>query len=193
MKKNPAIDRYLENAKKWRQEMEKLREIALDCGLGEELKWGKPCYTWKQGNVVTVQAFQGKCALLFNKGSLLKDPKTLLERPGPNSHVGRRMVFTSLDEILQSEKVLRAFLAQAKALEDSGQKVQVGRKPEAPPAELEEVFAAVSGLKKAFQALTPGRQRAYLLHFSGAKQSATRTSRIQKCVPMILAGKGMRD
>lgn len=190
---NPKVDAFLESAEKWREEMETLRGIALDCGLSEELKWGQPCYTFGQSNVAVLQAFKQQCALMFFKGALLKDPDGLLERPGRNSHVARRMVFSSNREVVEMEGRLRAFIADAIEIEKAGLKVAVQRGPEPVPAELEEMFGEVSGLKKAFGALTPGRQRAYILHFSGAKQSKTRRSRIEKCVPRILDGRGLRD
>lgn len=191
--KNPKIDRFLERAKQWREEMEKLRWIALDCGLGEELKWGKPCYTFKQGNVAIIQGFKEQCAFMFFKGALLQDAEGLLERPGANSHVARRMVFSSVGDVVEMEGRLRAFIADAIEIEKAGLEVEVKRSPEPLPDELEEMFGDVPGLKKTFGALTPGRQRAYILHFSGAKQSKTRRSRIEKCVPRILDGRGLRD
>jgi uncharacterized protein YdeI (YjbR/CyaY-like superfamily) len=191
--KDPRIDRFLERTKKWRKEMEKLRWIALDCGLDEELKWGKPCYTFEQANVAILQGFKERCAFMFFKGTLLKDPEGLLERPGANSHVARRMVFSSVGDVVEMEHRLRAFIADAIEIEKAGLKVEVKRSTAPLPEELEEMFEEVPGLKKAFAALTPGRQRAYILHFCGAKQSKTRRSRIEKCVPRILDGKGLRD
>ena len=190
---NPKIDRFLDRAKKWREEMEKLRRIALECGLREELKWGKPCYTFEQGNVAIIQAFKEQCAFMFFKGSLLKDPDGLLERPGKNSHVARRMVFTNVGEVVEMEGPLRGFIAEAIELEKAGLKVEVKKSPEPIPDELDAMFGEVSGLERAFGALTPGRQRAYILHFSSAKQSRTRKSRIEKCVPRILDGRGLND
>jgi len=190
---NPKVDKFLGRAKKWRAEMAKLRSIALDCGLGEELKWGKPCYTFEQSNVGIIQPFKDQCAFMFFKGALLKDPDGLLEKPGANSRAARRMMFVSLDEVAEKEDRLRAFIADAIAVEKAGLKVAARERPDPLPAELEEMFTEVGRLRKAFGALTPGRQRAYLLHFSGAKQSKTRRSRIEKCVPRILDGKGLRD
>jgi uncharacterized protein YdeI (YjbR/CyaY-like superfamily) len=183
----------LESAKKWREEMEKLRWIARDCGLGEELKWGKPCYTFKRSNVAIIQGFKEQCAFMFFKGALLKDPEGLLERAGQNSHVARRMVFSSVAEVVEMEGRLRSFIAVAIEAEKAGLKVEVKKNPEPLPDELKAMFREVSGLKKAFGTLTPGRQRAYILHFSSAKQSKTRRSRIEKCVPRILDGRGLSD
>ncbi|MHA3772344.1 YdeI/OmpD-associated family protein [Verrucomicrobiota bacterium sgz303538] len=190
---NPKVDQFFTSAKKWREEMERLRRIALNAGLAEELKWGKPCYTYNDGNVAIIQGFKEQCALMFFKGALLKDPDGLLEAPGEHSNVARRMVFSSVGGVAEMEARLRAFIAQAIEIEKAGLKVEVQKKPEPLPEELEVMFEEVSGLKKAFGALTPGRQRAYVLHFSGAKQSTTRRSRIEKCVPGILDGKGLND
>lgn len=191
--KNPEIDAFLKRAKTWREEMKNLRRIALDCGLGEALKWGKPCYTFGDGNVGIIQPFKERCAFMFFKGALLEDPDGLLGRPGAHSHVGRRMMFESVRDVVEMEASLRAFIAEAIEIEKAGRRVEVKERPEPLPEELEAMFKEVPGLKKAFNALTPGRQRAYVLHFSSAKQSKTRRSRIEKCVPSILEGKGMRD
>jgi len=190
---HPKIDAFMKKATRWRKEMEALRAIALDCGLSEELKWGKPCYSVAQGNVAIIQPFKERCALMFFKGALLNDPKGLLESPGPNSHSARRAMFSSVDEVARMEPRLRAFIAEAIEVENAGRKVKGEKKPEAIPDELSAAFKRVRGLKKAFEALTPGRQRAYILHFSGATQSKTRASRIEKCAPRILDGKGLND
>lgn len=173
--------------------MEKLRTIAIDSGLDEELKWGKPCYTIKQGNVAIIQPFKERCAFMFFKGALLKDPRTLLEKPGRNSHAARRMMFADVDQVARMERPLQGFIAEAIRLENAGLKVQGKQNPEPVPNELSEMFGKVSGLRQAFEALTPGRQRAYILHFTSARQSKTRISRIEKCAPRILAGKGLND
>lgn len=162
---NPKVDAFFKDATKWREAMEKLRSIALDCGLSEDLKWGKPCYTVKQGNVAIIQPFTEQCAFMFFKGALLNDPDGLLERPGPNSHVGRRMMFSSVDEIVRLEPRLRDFIGEAIKAEEAGMKVETRAVPEPIPAELSEMYGKVPGLQKAFEALTPGRQRGYLLHF----------------------------
>lgn len=190
---NPRVDRFLQRAKPWREAMEKLRSIALDCGLDEELKWGQPCYTFEQSNVAILQGFKEWCALMFFKGALLRDPDGLLERPGRNSQAARRMTFSSVGEVLEKEGPLRAFVAEAIEVEKAGLKVEKKKNPEPVPDELEEMFGVVPGLEEAFEALTPGRQRAYVLHFSRAKQSKTRRSRIEKCVPRILDGRGLND
>lgn len=190
---NPTIDAFMKRAKAWREEMESLRRISLGCGLDEKLKWGKPCYTFEERNVAIIQTFKDQCALMFFKGALLKDTDRLLERPGQNSHAGRRMVFSSIGEVVQKEGPLRAFIAEAIAVEKAGLKVEVKKNTEPFPDELKEMFREISGLEKAFGALTPGRQRAYILHFSSAKQPKTRRSRIEKCVPSILGGIGLRD
>ncbi len=190
---NAKVDAYLERARSWRPEMEKLRSIALDCGLDETLKWGKPCYTWGKGNVGIIQPFKNQVAFLFFKGALLEDPDGHLHRPGENSHVGRRMEFTGLTDLEDREPALRGFIAQAIGNEQQGRKVEVPDRPQALPDELEAAFGEVDGLMAAFEGLTPGRQRAYLLHFTGAKQAKTRRARIDKWTPAILQGKGMRD
>ncbi len=187
------VGAYLANAGQWREEMRMLRRIALDCGLDEELKWGKPCYTLGKHNVVILQGFKDRCAIMFFKGALLKDPKGLLEKPGANSHVARRMVFSSLSDVVEREGRLRAFIKEAIRIEKAGLKVEAKAGVEPLPDELKEAFREVPGLKKAFGRLTPGRQRGYILHFADAKQSRTRRSRIQKCVPRILDGVGLRD
>ena len=167
--------------------------ISLTGGLSEELKWNKPCYTYNDNNVAIIQPFKERCALMFFKGALLKDPDGLLELPGENSNAARRMVFSSVGEVAEMEARLRDFVAQAIEIEKAGLKVEVQKKPEPLLEELEAKFKEIPELKKAFGALTPGRQRAYMLHFSGAKQSTTRRSRIEKCVPRILGGKGLND
>lgn len=190
---NLKVDAFLESAEEWRGEMERLRSIALDCDLDEELKWRLPCYTYEQSNVAIIQNFKEKCALMFFKGALLTDAERLLEKPGKNSRVGRRLVFSSVDEVDEMEDRIRDFIGQAIEIEKAGLEVELDRTPEPVPRELKEMFEETPGLKKAFEALTPGRQRGYILHFSGAKQSKTRRSRIEKCVPRILAGKGRHD
>ncbi len=187
------IEKYLTGQTEWREAMERLRSIALDCGLVEELRWGKPCYQFNGANVAIIQGFKDKCAFMFFKGGLLKDPDELLKRPGKNSHVGRRLEFSTVDEVVQVEDCVRSFISEAIAAEEAGLEVEVPPNPEPPPEELIEIFGEIAGLKEAFEALTPGRRRAYILHFSGAKQSKTRRSRIEKCVPKIMDGKGLRD
>lgn len=190
---NQKIDAFLNNATKWRKEMERLRAIALDCGLNEELKWGKPCYTVNHGNVAIIQPFKTQCAFMFFKGVFLNDPEGLLEKPGQNSQAARRVMFSSVDQIVRTEPQVRVFIAEAIKAENAGLKVKKKTRPEPIPDELKEMFGKVSGLKEAFETLTPGRKRAYILHFSNAKQPKTRLSRIEKCVPRILDGNGLND
>ena len=191
---NPKVDTFLLNVKKWREELTVLRSIVMDSGLGEELKWGAPCYVHEQANVIIIQGFKDYFALLFFKGALMKDPQDLLHKPGENTQSGRQIRLTSMDEILGQEEVLRAYIQHAIEVEKAGEKVAVKKTEEyAVPLELEESFAENSELQHAFYGLTPGRQRAYLLHFAEAKQSATRKARIEKYTPRILNGKGILD
>ena len=191
---NPKVDTFLLNVKKWREELTVLRSIVMDSGLGEELKWGAPCYVHEQANVIIIQGFKDYFALLFFKGALMKDPEDLLRKPGENTQSGRQIRLTSMDEILGQEEVLRAYIQHAIEVEKAGEKVAVKKTEEyAVPLELEESFAENSDLQHAFYGLTPGRQRAYLLHFAEAKQSATRKARIEKYTQRILNGKGILD
>lgn len=191
---NPKVDRYLNQAKSRREEMEKLRRISLDCGLTEELKWGKPCYAFENSNVVIIQGFKAYCALLFFKGVLLKDPERILKKTGPNTQVGRQIRFTNVQEIIKLEPVLKAYIRQAIEVEKAGLKVHIPDKPGIKfPEEFQKKLDEDAALKAAFGALTPGRQRAYVFYFSGAKQSKTREARIEKCRQQILAGKGLND
>lgn len=190
---NSKVDTYLRDAKSWREEMQALREIALGCGLEEVFKWGKPCYQFQKGNVAIIQPFKEQCGFMFFKGALLNDPDGMLEAPGPSSQSGRRLMVTSVAEVKKAAPKLQAFIRQATQLEESGAKVPTKKDLEPRPAELEDMFREIAGLKTAFEGLTPGRQRAYILHISGAKQSKTRRSRIEKWAPRILEGKGMND
>jgi len=191
---NPKVDAFLLNSKKWREELTILRSIVMDSGLGEELKWGAPCYVHDQANVIIIQGFKDYFALMFFKGALMKDPQDLLRKPGENTQSGRQIRMTSMDEMLGQEEVLRAYIQDAIAVEKAGIKVVVKKTEEYPiPSELEESFATNRDFQHAFYGLTPGRQRAYLLHFSEAKQSATRKARIEKYAPRILKGKGILD
>jgi len=190
---NPKVEAFIERAKQWRAETEKLREIAHECGLTEELKWGKPCYAYNDSNIVLVQGFKEFVALLFFKGVLLKDPSGILVRVGENSRSAMQVRFTEVSQIVEQEALLKAYIAEAIEIEKAGLKVQTEKNPEPIPEELLAKFEAAPALQEAFEKLTPGRQRAYILHFSGAKQSATRTSRIEKCTPQILAGKGLNE
>lgn len=191
---NPKVDAFLLNTKKWREELTVLRSIVMDSGLGEELKWGAPCYVHEQSNVMIIQGFKDYFALMFFKGALMKDPEDLLRKPGENTQSGRQIRLTSMDEMLGQEEVLRAYIQHAIEVEKAGEKVITKKTEEYPvPSELEESFAENSDLQHAFYGLTPGRQRAYLLHFAEAKQSATCKARIEKYTQRILKGKGILD
>lgn len=193
-RKNPEIGAFLNKAKKWQEEMEKLRMLLLDCGLKEELKWGKPCYTFEKSNIVIIQGFKEFCALMFFKGALLKDPEAILKKPGENSQAARRIPFTGVQEITELEPVLRAYIFEAVELEKAGLKVNFEKNRALIfPEEFQNKLEGSSDLKAAFNRLTPGRQRAYNLYFSAPKRSETRTSRIEKCIPQILKGKGLND
>lgn len=191
---NPKVDEFLAKAKAWGPEMAALRALLLAAGLEEEFKWHTPCYTHQGGNVVILAALKNHCWLAFFKGSVLEDPAGVLEKAGENSQGGRVMKFTSLDQIAAQTAVIAALLAAAMAAEAAG--VQVEKRPAGDfdmPEELVAALEADPGFAEAFQALTPGRQRGWCLHFSGAKQSATRAARVEKARPLILAGKGMHD
>ena len=191
---NPKVDAFLLNVKKWREELTILRSIVMDSGLVEELKWGAPCYVYDTANIIIIQGFKEYFALMFFKGALMNDPQDLLQKPGENTQSGRQIRMTSMDEMLGLEEMLRAYIQNAIAVEKAGVKVVVKKTEEYPvPVELEESFASNSHLQDAFYGLTPGRQRAYLLHFSEAKQSATRKARIEKYTSRILKGKGILD
>ena len=188
---NPKVDEYLRKAKKWQEEMKKLRRISLDCGLTEELKWGKPCYTFQKSNIVIIQGFKEFCALLFCKGALLTNPKGILKKFGWQA--ARRIPFTNVREIVEMEPILNAYIHEAIETERAGLKVNFKKDPEPIPEELQKKLDEIPALKTAFEALTPGRQRGYVLYFSGAKQSKTRESRVEKCMQQILNGKGLND
>jgi uncharacterized protein YdeI (YjbR/CyaY-like superfamily) len=191
---NPAVDLYLDKADKWRAEFEKLRAIILDCPLAEQLKWGHPCYTLEGQNIVLIHGFKEYCALLFFKGALMKDPNNILIQQTENVQAGRQIRFTSLQEIIAQEAVLKAYIHEAIAVEKGGLKVPLKKTEEFTiPGEFQEKLDQNPALKAAFEALTPGRQRAYLLHFSAPKQSKTRIARIEKCMQQILDGKGLND
>jgi uncharacterized protein YdeI (YjbR/CyaY-like superfamily) len=191
---NPKVDDYLSKAKYWREEMEKLRAIMLDCGLTEELKWGKPCYAYQGSNVGVIQGFKEYCAILFFKGVLLKDPNGILVKTGENTRVGRQIRVNSIREIAQMKTILKTYIFQAIEVEKAGLKVaDVKKKPESIPGELQNRLDKMPALKAAFAALTPGRQRAYIFYFSAPKQSKTRESRIEKYMKQMLAGKGLND
>ncbi|MCO4881878.1 DUF1801 domain-containing protein [Paraburkholderia caribensis] len=191
---NPKVDAYIGKLEKWREETEKLRAILLECPVTEELKWGVPCYTVDDKNVVLIHGFKEYCAILFVKGALLKDPKGILIQQTENVQSARQVRFTSLQEIVKLQAVLKTYIRAAIEVEKAGLKVVHKSTEEFEVAEeFQHRLDKTPTLKKAFEALTPGRQRAYLLHFSSAKQSKTRESRIEKCLPMILDGKGLND
>jgi uncharacterized protein YdeI (YjbR/CyaY-like superfamily) len=188
---NPKVDGYLRKAKKWQKEMEKLRKLSLACGLIEELKWGKPCYTFQQSNVVIIQGFKEFCALLFCKGALLNDLNGILKEFGWQA--ARRIPFTNVREIVEMEPILKAYICEAIEAEKAGLKVNYKKNPERIPEEFQSKLDNVPTLKTAFDELTPGRQRGYILYFSAPKQSKTRESRVEKCMQQILKGKGLND
>lgn len=178
----------------WHDERKLLREILLACKLDEELKWGKLCYTWENSNVAMIYGMKNYCAIGFFKGALLKDPKGILVRPGDHSQAMRQIRFTGIDELKAKEKEVKAFIRDAIGVEKAGLQIDFKERRELGyPAELQKAFDTDGAFKTAFEALTPGRQRAYILHIAGAKQSATRLSRIEKCAPRIFDGKGMHD
>ena len=190
---NPKVDAYLRDEPKWREETKQLRAIALGCGLTEELKWGKPCYMVGGSNVLIIQGFKDYCALLFTQGALLKDPRGILHRIGEHTQAARQLRFTTVQEIVAQKPTIKAYIAEAIAAEKAGLKVEYKKSPESMPEELKRKLAETPALKQAFASLTPGRQRAYILYFSAAKQSSTREARIEKCRPQILLGKGLND
>jgi uncharacterized protein YdeI (YjbR/CyaY-like superfamily) len=190
---NLKVDGHLRKERRWQSEFEKLRQICLDTELTEELKWGQPCYTLNGKNVVLIQGFKEYCALLFFKGALLKDPQNILVKFG-NVQSARQVRFTTLREIAKRKTALRAYLHEAIEVEKAGLKVKWKKTADfAVPEEFQNRLDASAKLKKAFDALTPGRQRGYLLHFAAAKQSKTREARVAKCAPLILKGKGLND
>ncbi len=189
----PEIKTFIKNASPWQKEIEGLRDIILQTSLDEDFKWSKPCYIHEGHNVVIIQPFKNCLGLMFFKGALLKDPKGILKDNGPNSQSAKRLEFTNLDEISKSRSTITAYIKEAIEIEKSGQKVELKKNPEPIPDEHAAMFKKKPALKKAFEALTPGRQRAYILHFSSAKQSTTRVSRIEKCIARIMEGKGMND
>src|SRR5690606_8902577 len=191
---NPKVDFFFKKESNWQDCYKLLRKIILDCTLQEELKWGVPCYMFKETNIVLVHGFKNYCALLFNKGALLKDPYNILIQQTKNTQSARQMRFTSLDEIRQLEPKIKAYIFEAVEVEKAGLKVSYKKTEDFEMVE-EFKLALINDpeLKKAFKNLTPGRQRAYLLHFSSAKQSKTRHSRIDKCRPQILEGRGLSD
>ena len=191
---NPAVDWYFTKAEKWQEEIEEMRTLALACGLNEELKWGCPCYTYNGNNIVLIHVFKNYCAYLFFKGDLLQDAKGILIQQTKNVQAARQIRFTTLKEITEKKALLKAYIFEAIEVEKAGLKVELKKTEEyAVPEELKKKLDKVPALKKAFNALTPGRQRGYLFYFSQAKQAKTRDDRIEKCIPKIMAGKGFND
>ncbi|MEH7332056.1 YdeI family protein [Neobacillus drentensis] len=191
---NSKVDEFLGKAKKWKEEYEKLRAIVLDCELTEEFKWMHPCYTFKDKNIVLIHGFKEYCALLFHKGALLKDTHGILIQQTENVQAARQIRFTNLQEIVNMETILKDYIYEAIEVEKAGLEVDFKKTTEyIIPEELENKFGEIPALKTAFEKLTPGRQRAYLLHFSQPKQSKTRESRVEKYVQQILNGKGLND
>jgi uncharacterized protein YdeI (YjbR/CyaY-like superfamily) len=191
---NPKVDGFLRRAKEWREEFEILRKIILDCQLTEELKWGKPCYTFQGSNVVVIQGFKEYCALMFFKGALIHDADGILIQQTENVQAARQIRFTNVREIVRMEPILKAYIQEAIEVEKAGLKVKLKKTSDFPiPEEFQERLDAFPDVKTAFDALTPGRQRGYLLYFSAPKQSKTRESRVEKCVQRILDGKGLND
>ena len=190
----PEVDWFFSKSKKWQEEVEKLRTIILDCPLTEELKWGCPCYTFQNSNIVLIHVFKNYCALLFFKGALLKDADDILIQQTENVQAARQIRFTNVREITQMEPILKDYIHEAIDVEKAGLKVKLKKTSEFKISEeFQKKLDAIPALKTAFDGLTPGRQRAYLLYFSRAKQSKTRQSRVEKCMKRILKGKGLND
>jgi uncharacterized protein YdeI (YjbR/CyaY-like superfamily) len=188
------VNEYIETAERWRDELQALRRILLDCGLDEDWKWRAPCYTFHGSNIVIVQAFKQYFALMFFRGALLSDPHGILVKAGENTRASRQLRFTDAAEIMRMNSVVKDYVLEAIEVEKAGVKPErQAPVKQAIPAEFQTALDADPALQAAFDALTPGRRRAYLMYFSGAKQSATRTSRVEKCVPRILDGKGLSD
>ncbi|MDR9745855.1 MULTISPECIES: YdeI/OmpD-associated family protein [Paenibacillus] len=193
-KTNPKVDEYLNKAKKWKEESEKLREIVLSCDLTEDFKWMHPCYTLENKNIVIIHGFKEYCALLFHKGALLKDEQGILIQQTENVQAARQIRFTNLQQIVDMETILKEYILEAIEIEKAGLKVALKKNTEyAVPEEFQTKLDENPDLKTAFEALTPGRQRAYLFYFSQPKQSKTRVSRVEKSTQQILDGKGLND
>lgn len=191
---NPRVDWYFEKPNKWQKELRKLRDICLDTQLKEVLKWGCPCYEYQKKNIVLIHDFKDYCALLFFKGALMKDPKKILIQQTANVQSARQVRFISLGEIAKLEKTIKAYIFNAIEVEESGKKVELKKTSDfAIPEEFQSKLKKNAALKKAFYALTPGRQRGYLFHFAQAKQSKTREARVEKYIPKILNGEGIDD
>ena len=192
--KNPRVDFYFDKSEMWQEEYRKLRMIALDCGLSEELKWGCPCYTFQKNNIVLIHGFKGYCAFLFFKGVLLNDAQGILIQQTANVQAGRQIRFTSIKEIVEQESILKAYIYEAVEVEKAGLEVILKNTTEfCISEEFQQKLDEIPALKTAFESLTPGRQRAYILHFSQPKQIKTREARVEKYIPQILSGKGLDD
>lgn len=191
---NPKVDFYFNKAQHWQEELEQLRTIVSKCGLDEELKWGTPCYTYQKNNIVLIHVFKEYCALLFFKGALLQDPNGVLIQQTANVQATKQIRFTNALEIIAMEAKLKAYIFEAIEVEKAGLKVEFKKTAEFVMAEeFQYKLNEIPALKTAFEALTPGRQRGYLLHFSTPKQSKTRAERVEKCIPQIFNGKGLND
>ncbi len=191
---DPKVDWFFNKTTKWQEEYSELRKLVLDCGLTEELKWGCPCYTSPKGNIVLIHGFKDYCALLFMQGALLKDAKSILVQQTQNVQAARQMRFVNIQEILKIKSTIKAYIKEAIQVDKAGLKVELKKTSEFKmPEEFKIVLDEMPELNTAFKALTPGRQRGYLLYFSSAKQSKTREARIEKYIPQILNGKGLED
>ena len=191
---NPKVDWYFNKVSMWQESFLSLREIILDCNLVEELKWGLPCYTHSGKNIVVIQDFKEYCAIMFFKGALLKDAKNILVQLTDNVQSARQIRFTTLKEVLKNKSNIKAYIKEAVENEKAGKKVELKKLSDYPiPEEFKKVLNKMPGLKKSFQALTPGRQKGYIFYFSSAKQSKTREERIEKYLQNILDGKGLND
>ena len=191
---NPKVDWFFDKDSQWQEEYEKLRLICLDCGLTEELKWGCPCYTYQKNNIVLIHGFKEYCALLVFKGALLNDPDGILIQQTENVQSARQIRFTDLLEIVELEAILKTYIFEAIEVEKAGLRVDLKKTADfAIPQEFQSKLDHIPALKTAFEALTPGRQRGYLFHFSQPKQSKTREARVEKYIPQILSGKGLDD
>jgi uncharacterized protein YdeI (YjbR/CyaY-like superfamily) len=191
---NPKVDFYFNKDRKWQKEIKKLRMIILACGLTEELKWGVPCYTHQKSNIVLIHVFKEYCAFLFFKGALLNDPQGILIQQTKNVQATRQIRFTNIREIVKMESVLKAYIFEAIEVEKAGLRVDYKKTEEFEiPEEFQKQLDKTTALKTAFDTLTPGRQKAYILYFSAPKQSKTRESRVEKCKGQILNGKGLNE
>lgn len=194
IERNPKVDWYFHKSQKWQQELEQLRTFVLESGLTEVLKWGVPCYTFQAANVVLIHEFKEYCALLFVKGALLKDAENILVQQTENTQAARQIRFTNSEQIVEMEATLKAYIQEAIEAEKAGLKVAFKPSTDfAVPEEFQQKLDETPALKTAFQSLTPGRQRAYLIHFSAPKQTQTRQARVEKCAPYILMGKGLNE